>query len=98
MHVRVKLQSLIPTMQHTEEADLGAEVARIARNFQQRFCARMKQQVEDHLLVLQGHRSKLPRQSEHGVHVASGQQFRFPRSYPAQAGVALTAWTMPVAT
>jgi len=67
-------------MQHTEEADLGPEVARVAGYFQQRLRARMKQQVEDYLLVLQGQRSKLPWQSEHGVHVASGQQFRFPRS------------------
>jgi hypothetical protein len=28
--MRVEQQSLIPTMQHTEEADLGTEMARVA--------------------------------------------------------------------
>jgi hypothetical protein len=56
MDVRVKLQALIPSVQHAEKADLGTEVARIASNLQQYLCAGAKQQVEDDLLVLECHR------------------------------------------
>src|SRR6267378_7997391 len=39
----MKLQSLIPGMEHAEEADLGAKVARIAGDLQQGFGAGVKQ-------------------------------------------------------
>ena len=41
-------------------------------------------------------RGQFPRQSEHGVDVASGQQFPLARLEPAQARVALAAWAVPV--
>ena len=97
MYMRMEQQSLIPGVQHAEEADLGAQVARIARDLEQRLGAGMEQQVEDNLLVLQRYRRKLAWQSEDGVHVACGQKFLFPRLKPAQAGVALTARAVPVA-
>ena len=50
--MRVKLQSLIPTVEHAEEADLGAKVSRIASDFQQRLRAGMKEQVVDEPFVL----------------------------------------------
>ena len=52
MNVRVIFDLLIPGMQHAEEADLGAETARCARDFEQGFGAGTKQQVVDKLLVL----------------------------------------------
>jgi hypothetical protein len=58
----------------------------------------MEQQVEDDLLVLQGHRREFARHSEDNMYVSRGQQFLFARLKPAQAGVALTTWTMPVTT
>ena len=58
----------------------------------------MKQQVVDQPFVLQCERSQFPRQGEDDVHVAGGQQLPFPRLEPAQAGVALAPWAMPVAT
>src|ERR1700691_2245541 len=92
------LQSLVPGMEHTEEADLGSKVPGIAGDVQQGFGTGMKQQVVDQTLVLQCERSEFPRQGEDDVHVAGGQQFPFPCLEPAQAGVALAPWAMPVAT
>jgi hypothetical protein len=48
----MKLQSLIPRVEHAEEADLRAQMAWIAGDLQQRLCAGMEQQVEDQLFVL----------------------------------------------
>ncbi len=39
MDVGVFLEALIPSVQDREEADLGAEMARIASDFEQRLCA-----------------------------------------------------------
>jgi len=51
--MRMKLQALIPAMEHAEEADLCAEVSRIASDLKQGLCARVKEQVVDEPLVLQ---------------------------------------------
>ena len=69
----MKLQALIPAMEHAEETDLGAEMPRIASDFKQGLSAGMEQQVVDEPLVLQGKRGQFPRQSEHGMDIASGQ-------------------------
>ena len=94
----MKLQSLIPGVQDAEEADLRAQMTWVAGHLEQRLGAGLKQQVEDHLLVLQRQWRQFTRQSEDGVHVACGQKFPFPRREPAQAGVALAPRAMPIAT
>ena len=96
--VRVKLQALIPAVEHAEEADLGAEVARIAGDFKQGLSAGVEEQGVDEPLVLQGERSQFARQGEDGMDIASGQQFPLARLEPASARVALAAWAMSVAT
>ena len=96
--MRMKLQSLIPRMQDAEEADLRSQMIWVAGHLQQRLRTGVKQQVEDHLLVLQRHWRQFARQGEYRVDVASGQKFPFPRREPAQAGVALAPRTMPIAT
>src|SRR5260370_4420962 len=83
-------------MEETEEADLGAKVAGIAGNLQQRFRASLKQQVVDQPLVLQCQRCELPRQRENDMDIAGGQQFLFTGLEPANTSVALTSWAMPV--
>jgi hypothetical protein len=96
--VWMKLQALIPAMEHAEEADLGPKVPWIASDFKQGLSARVKKQVEDEPFVLQRERGQFPRQSEHGMDVPSGQQFPFARLEPAPARVALASWAMPVST
>src|ERR1700730_5632100 len=95
--MRMMLQSLIPGMEHAEEADLCAQVAGIAGDLQESFAAGVKQQVIDQSLVLQCERSEFPRECEDDMDIAGGQQLSFPRLEPAQAGVALAPWAVPVA-
>ena len=92
----MKLQALIPAVEHAEETDLGSKMPGIAGDLKQGLGAGVKEQVVDEPLVLQRERGQFPRQSEDGMHIASGQQFPFTRLEPAQARVALAPWAMPV--
>ncbi len=94
--VGMKLQALIPAMEHAEETDLGTEMPWIASDLKQGLCTGVEEQVVDEPLVLQGERGQFPRQREDGMYVAGGQQFPFARLEPAQARVALASWAMPV--
>ena len=93
--MRMKLQPLIPTVEHAEEADLGSKVPGIAGDLQQGLSTGMKEQVVNQTFVLQCER-EFARQGKDGMHVAGGQQFPFTCLEPAQAGVALASWAMPV--
>ena len=95
--MRMKLQALSPAVEHAEEADLGAEVSRIAGDFEQGLSTGVKKQVVDGPFVLQCERRQFARQSEHGMDVASGQQFPLARLEPAHARVALASRAVPVA-
>ena len=95
--MRVVLQPLVPGMEHAEEADLGAEMPRIASDLQQRGGTGAEQQAIDQPLVLERERSQFPRQREHGMHIAGGQQLAFALLEPADAGVALALRAVPVA-
>src|ERR1035438_8082956 len=81
--MRMKLQALSPAMEHAEEADLGPEVSRIAGDLKQGLSTGVKEQVVDEPFVLQRERGQFPRQSEHGMDVASGQQFPLARLEPS---------------
>jgi len=48
----MKLQALVPTVEHAEEADLGTEMPWIASDFKQGLGTGMEQQVVDRPLVL----------------------------------------------
>ena len=54
VNMGMMLQALVPGMEHTEEADLSAEVSGIASDLKQSLSAGLKQQVINHQLVLQG--------------------------------------------
>lgn len=96
--MRMVLQALIPGVKHTEKADVGTEMARIAGDLQQSFGAGVKQQVIDESLVLQRQRSQFAWQREDDMDVGCRQQFSLARMKPAQARVALTSGAMPVST
>jgi hypothetical protein len=57
----MKLQALVPTVEHTEETDLGTKMPRVASNLKQRLGAGVKEQVVDQPLVLQRERRQFPR-------------------------------------
>ena len=67
------LQSLVPSVEHAEEADLGSKVPWIAGDFQQSCSTGAKEQVVDQPFILQCERSQFPRQGEDDVQVAGGQ-------------------------
>jgi hypothetical protein len=90
------LQTLIPGMEHAEEADLRAKVPGIASDLKQGLRAGLKQEVIHHLLVLQGERSKLAWQCEDDMHVGRRQQLPFTGLQPTLARVALALGTVSV--
>ena len=52
MHMRMVQQVLSPGMQHRQEADLGTQVLRIGRDFQQRLRSGLQQQAVEHPRIL----------------------------------------------
>jgi hypothetical protein len=50
---------LIPGVEHTEEADLGAEMLGIAGDFEEGFGTGLQQQMVQDFFVLQGERGQL---------------------------------------
>src|SRR3989475_12544082 len=78
VNMRMMLQSLIPGMEHAEEADLCAKVAGIAGDLQQGFGTGVKQQVGDQSLVLQCEGSEFSREGEDEVDIVWERQFPCP--------------------
>src|SRR5258708_8434477 len=95
--MRMKLELLVPGMEHAEEADLSPEMSGVASDFEKRFRAGTKQQTIDHFFVLQSQRSQLRRQREDDVDVGRGQQFAAARRDPAFAPPGLTLRAMAIA-
>ena len=92
----MKLQALIPAVEHAEETDLGSEMPWIASDFKQGLSAGVEEQVVDEPLVLQCERSQFTREGEDGMDIACGQKFPFARLEPASARVALATRAMSV--
>jgi hypothetical protein len=59
MGMRVMFEFLIPGVEHTEEADLGAEMLGIASDFEEGFGTGLQQEIVQEFLVLQGERREL---------------------------------------
>src|SRR6516162_1471317 len=92
----MKLEFLVPGMEHTEEADVGSQMGGITRDFQQGFGAGPEQQTVDEFPVLKGQRSQLRRQSENDMDVGRGQQFTATRLDPAFTRTGLTLGAVPI--
>jgi hypothetical protein len=93
----MKLELLVPSVKHAEEADLSPEMSGVASDLEKSFCAGTKQQTIDHFFVLQGQRSQSRRQSEDNMDVRRGQKFALPGLDPAFAGTRLTLRAMAIA-
>ena len=59
MGMWVMFEFLIPGVEHTEEADLGAEMLGIASDLEEGFGTGLQQQMVQDFLVLQGERRQL---------------------------------------
>ena len=97
MDVRMVLQVLAPGVEHGDEADLGAEMARIGGDRAQRLGRRLEQDGVDRRLVLEGDFGGRRRQREDDVEIRHRQQFGLPLGQPRGARRALAFRAMAVA-
>ena len=97
VNVGMMLELLIPGVEDTEKADLGAEMLGIGGSLDQCFRAAAEQQTIDHCFVLQGQRRQLMGKSEDNMRIGCGEQFGTARGQPAIARLALTLRAVPVA-
>src|SRR4051794_18303101 len=97
MHVRMVLQVLTPGMEHSDETDLGAEVAGIGGDRAQGFSRRLEQDGVDRGLVLKSDFGGRRRQGEDDVKIRHRQQFGLPFSQPGGARRSLTFRAMSIA-
>src|SRR5713226_8482734 len=73
MDMGMKPELLVPGVQHTEETNLCTEVSGIASDFEKSFRAGTKQEIVDHLFVLQHHWGQVAGECEDHVQVARGE-------------------------
>src|SRR5260221_4592710 len=90
MDMGMKPELLVPGVQHTEETNLCTEVSGIASDFEKSFRAGTKQEIVDHLFVLQHHWGQVAGECEDHVQVARGEQFSFTCGNPPFASSDLT--------
>jgi hypothetical protein len=96
MHMRVKLEFLIPGVQHAEETDLRSEMFGIASDFEKSFRTGSEQEIVDDFLILQSQRGQLTRQREDYMHVRRRKKFPVTLFQPTIARSRLTLWAVPV--
>ena len=91
-------ERLAPGVEDGEEADLGAEVARVGGDRAERFGDRPEEETVDDGLVLDGDLGDRRRDGEDDVEVLGGQQVRPAPFEPRGAGQRLTGRAVAVAT
>ena len=97
MNMRMVLQVLAPGVEDGDEADLGAEMARIGGNYAQRFGCSLKQNGVDRRLVLEGDFGGRCRKRKDNVEIWHWQQFGLALSQPHRARRTLAFRAMAVA-
>src|SRR5471030_1024833 len=97
MDMRMKHQVLSPTVQDCEEADRGAQMIRVGRNFQQRVGGGAEQQVVEFDGVLMDQPMEFVRQGKDDMKITGRQKLLLPCGDPALAGLSLALGTSPVA-
>src|SRR5258707_1472191 len=90
MDMGMKAELLVPGVQHTEETNLCTEVSGIASDFEKSFRAGTKQEIVDHLFVLQHHWGQVAGECEDHVQVAGGEHFSSTCGNPPFASSDLT--------
>src|SRR6266851_2805150 len=92
MNMRMVLKGLPPGVQHTQEADLCAEMLWIGRDLTQRLRPRPEQHIVDNGLVLEGDDLDLLGHREHDVEVGHVEQFGLTVREPLGARETLALW------
>src|ERR1700692_1890248 len=88
---------LTPCVQYAEQANIGADILRVASDLEQRGGTDTEEQVVQQSLVLQHECRQFMGQREHDMEVRHGQQLGGTRSQPSGACVALALGAVPVA-
>ena len=92
------VQGLAPGMQDREEADVGAEMPRIACHGQEGVGHGLKQARIEGTRVLQHQRAEGMREREHHMEVGDVEELRFAGGKPRRLRAALALGAMPIAT
>ena len=96
MDMGMMLELLSPSVEHTEESNLGTQVLGIAGNLDQGFSAQTHQQRVDELLVLQRKLCQETRHRENDVGIGYGENLSPSPLDPTHTGIGLTFGAMPV--
>src|SRR5260370_13982997 len=96
MDMGMKAEMLVPGVKQTEETNRWTEVSGIASDFEKSFRAGTKQEIVDHLFVLQHDWGQVAGECEDHVQVARGEQFSFTCGNPPFASSDLTLWAMAI--
>src|SRR5215510_12058419 len=92
------VQGLLPGMQHREEPDVGVQMARIASHCQEGFSYGLKEEMVEHLRVLERERTEGMREGKHHMDVGHVEQLRCTSCQPGGLCPAWTLGAMPIAT
>src|SRR4029077_7476305 len=98
MNVGMKFELLAPGVQHAEEANLCAEMSRIASDFQKGVGTGTEQEIVEDLLVLQSQWRQAAGKREDHVQVVGRQKFTPTRGDPPFPSSDLTLRAMAIAT
>src|SRR5271157_736286 len=98
MNVGMKFELLAPGVQHAEEANLCAEVSRIASDFQKSFRTGAEQEIVEQFLVLQDQWRQPAGECEDHVRVGCWKKFSLTRGDPAFPGSDLTIGAVAITT
>ena len=98
MNVGMKFELLAPGVQHAEEANLWAEMSRIASDFQKGVGTGTEQEIVEDLLVLQSQWRQAAGEREDHVQVVGRQKFTPTRGDPPFPSSDLTLRAMAIAT
>ena len=97
--VRVNVEILAPSVKHSQEANLGAQMLGVRRDCHQGLGGCAKKDAVDCSRILQCQVGNLLRQCKDDVEVrVHGQQFRFPFREPLSASGSLALRTAPIGT
>src|SRR5258708_27382460 len=99
-HVQMRMVSerRTPGVQHGGDADPGAKMFGIGGDREYGLGSRFEEEIVDHGFILIGDIGDRPRQREHEVKVADGQQLGLALGEPLLGGGALTLGAMPITT
>lgn len=90
-------QVLPPSVKNRDESNDGSEMPVVGGDRPQRFCGRLKQDVVDGALILEGDGSDLIRHCEHHVKIWDGKQISLTMLEPLRPCERLTLGTIPIA-